>query len=327
MKRILSILGVTLVSASASYGQAIIQVNNIAMGINPEGHLNARDVYGVTSNASTTGVTLIGLGDATSPGCDCEGWGVSASGVSGFANVSTDGVNNLTVDSFVSDDDGVTGPGTFATSNVHVSSLPGLKVSQSYAASASSALIENKVVITNNTGGDLNDVRYVRVMDWDVPPTEFSEYVTIIGTATTADLERSHDNGFNTANPLGGDGSLDPATEDVDFVDNGPADHGAYFRFNFGTLADGETQEFSIFYGATTNEADAETALGVVGAELYSLGQQDGDPLGGTPGTFIFGFKGVGGVVVHPTPDGGASAMLLGLSLVGLGVGKRLRRK
>jgi len=58
------------------------------------------------------------------------------------------------------------------------------------------------VTIANSTASDLTDVRYVRVMDWDVPPTEFNEYVTIKGTTTTTLLELSHDDGFDTPNPL-----------------------------------------------------------------------------------------------------------------------------
>ena len=92
-------------------------------------------------------------------------------------------------------------------------------------------------------------------MDWDVPPTEFNEYVTIKGTATTTFLELSHDDGFATVRSA----RCPPArsiagTTDVDFTDNGPNDHGAYFRFNFGTLADNAKREFDIFYGAAGTE-------------------------------------------------------------------------
>lgn len=325
-------LGVAL-AQSASAATLLSPNGTVALGVNPEGHLNTSDPYGYAINAGILGVTSIGLGDATSPGCQCEGWGVSASGESGYANVSVDGIVNLTVDSFVTDDAGAPG-GSFATSKTSLTSLPGLKVTQHYAISASGQLFQNTVTIENATGGDLTDVRYVRVMDWDVPPTEFFEWVTIQGTGTTADLERSHNNGFNTANPLGGDGSLNPATEDVDFVDVGPSDHGAYFRFNFGTLADGESKTFSIFYGAADDEAAALAALGTVGAELYSLGQRNvSNPLTGAnaPGnshtTFIFGFKGVGGIIIVPPPTGvpdtGSTFALLGLAVVGLGAARR----
>jgi hypothetical protein len=321
MKKLL-LLSIAAFSVSLSaYGDAIIRSGDIVLGINDEGHLNVPDVYSLTSNSTATGVTVIGVGDATSPGCLCEGWGVSGSGLRGFANVATDGVVNLVPISFLTDDVG-TGPGTFATSTVGIGGSP-LVVTQAYAAStaAPGSLFENKVTITNTGATSVTDVRYVRVMDWDVPPTEFSELVTIRGTGTTTNLELSHNNGFATANPLAATSALSAGTTDVDFEDFGPLDHGAYFKFNFGTLAAGESKEFSIFYGGAPNEALALSALGAVGAELFSFGQNS------TPGhdsqtTFIFAFKGVGGEIIVPpgsaVPDGGHSAVLLALSLPAL---------
>lgn len=317
--------GVSL-AQSVSAATLLNPSGTVALGVNPEGHLNAPDPDGFAINSSLLGVTSIGLGDATSPGCFCEGWGVSANGTdSGYANVDIDGIVNLTVDSFVTDDAGLADGlgGTFATSAVSLTSMPGLKVTQSYAASAGApgALFEDKVTIENTTGAALTDVKYVRVMDWDVPPTEFFEFVTIAGTATTTDLEESDNNGFSSADPLAAVFSFGLNT--VDFVDAGPSDHGAYFRFNFGGLADGETKEFSIFYGAAADEAAALAALGAVGAELFSLGQST--TLAGGPNndgtTFIFGFKGVGGIIIVPppgVPDAGSTFGLLGMALAGL---------
>ena len=84
--------------------------------------------------------------------------------------------------------------------------LPGISVTQAYAPAinAPGELFRDVVTINNSTGAEVTDVKYVRVMDWDVPPTEFNEYVTIKGTATTTLLEQSGDNGFNTANLLAG---------------------------------------------------------------------------------------------------------------------------
>lgn len=311
---------------------------SVALGVRDYGALNVDDAF-LTTQAPEVGLAYKfgpdDWQDATAPGCLCEGWGVSATSggmdYSGWDNAAAGGPVGLTLDSFTTD--AAAGTGSTITSAVHLTSLPGLSVSQTYEAApnAPGVFFVDHVSITNTTGGVLDDLRYVRVMDWDVPPTEFDEFVTIQGTATTAFLETSHDNGFDTSDPLGFNSPLNPATLDVDFIDDGPADHGAFFKFNFGSLADGETYEFDIFYGAAESEAAALAAIGDESLELYSLGQQSGDPDGGTPATFIFGFAGVGGEPVIPTdPPTGvpepSTLLLLGFSVTGLGFLARRRR-
>lgn len=280
--------------------------DTVALGLNDNGSLNVT-TGSITDNASATGIAFKFTDgtwqDATAPGCYCEGWGISVNGtVSGHANVEINGTagTNLTFGALT----GVTG--STAISTVSLTSLPGLTVTHQVlpATAAPGALFRMHVTITNGTSSDVANVKYVRVMDWDVPPTEFDELVTIRGVATTSLLEESHDDGFHTSDPLAASSSdYLPGTLNVDFADVGPEDHGAYFRFNLGTIAAGASRSFDIYYGATSSEASALSAIGAEGIELYSLGQSDGN-VGGTPATYIFGFKGVGGVPILPGVTG-----------------------
>lgn len=319
---------------------AIIGNGTVQLGINPAAHLN---VPGGTESNGTSSTTDVGVrylptgSEATAPGCLCEGWGAgdAGTGLTGYANVSVDsGVRNLQVDSFTKTDSTAvsvvrvfhSGSSPSDPENVR---LP-LQVTHDFHPSpATRNLYEVTVTLKNLSPATMTDVRYRRVMDWDIAPNTFSEYVDIQGTQTAGGAYRGNvlyasDNGFETANPLGGRSSINATG---DFVNSGATDHGALFDFGFGALAPGESKTFRIFYGAAGSQSQATLAVSQAGAEVYSFGKANIDyasgsttacapwtpapgvdaPTGtcgtttGQPHTFIFAFASVGAApVVRP---------------------------
>ncbi len=296
----------------SAFGQAIIDNGFVQLGVDVNGQLN------IPGSASQGGTTVVGLRllpdpgfESTAPGCLCEGWGVGyvlPTQQSGSAN-NDDGTFNLSSIGFSST----------SSSATTVSSMGGaLEVTHAFTPSVNTPyLYQVAVTIKNTSGGTVEDLRYTRTMDWDVEPTPFSEFVTIQGTGSTATLLHSNDNGFENSDPFAGRSEIMGGTTDVDFTDFGTSDHGANFDFGFGDLLDGESFSFKIFYGAAPTEAAALAAIGADGLELFSLGQSANGPETGEPATFIFGFKGVGGVVQVDVPEPGtyaAGAVALGLA-------------
>jgi uncharacterized protein YhjY with autotransporter beta-barrel domain len=313
-------LAALMAGAGPSLSQVIIDNGLIQLGINPFGNL---DVPAPGANEfNSVGLTFLpnidaGGGEALSPGCLCEGWGLADFGVeaTGFGRSIS---NGNTGDGTATVTASGTGTNPFSTgdratsiSDIVVGGNPFAQVTHDFLPSASRNLYRVEVTIVNSGSDPIASLRYRRVMDWDIPPTEFSEYVTLQGWPA-ARLVRTTNDGFEDPNPNVESTIIDTpgVVADGNFVNAGPADHGSLFDFDFGTLAPGEEIKFVIFYGAAANEAEALAALEAVGAEVYALGKANeaaagGDPtvdhLLGTPNTFIFAFAGVGG-----TPLGAA---------------------
>lgn len=252
----------------------------VSLGINPSGELNAAGVglkYEPTGN------------DGIIPGCPCEGWGAAdaVSQVTGYANQAA-GSAGYQVEDFVVDADSAV-----STVAIPSSAEPTMRVVHDYHPSANPNLYEATVTITN-TSDAVIEPRYRRAMDWDIPPTTFSELVTIQGSDSAANVLYASDDGFATSDPLAGPSSI---LFEGDAVDSGPDDHGALFDFGFEPLDPAESITFKIYYGAADDEAEALADLASVEAEVYSLGQPS-DEAGastGAPNTFMFAFTGVGG--------------------------------
>ncbi len=291
-----------LVAAPIAFADAIISNGTVQLGINDEGDLN---VPGGTPSLES-GATDVGLryvpnnSDGTAAGCLCEGWGAAdkTSGVTGYANESI-GTANVTVLSFVADSDS-------ATSVVQIKDSAGnpfMEVTHDYQPSALTPNLYAVTVTIKNVSAGKIDPQYRRVMDWDIAPTTFTEYSTVV-TGAAKNLVNTSDGGFSSANPL----STDTGNIHGSFTDAGPTDHGALFDFDFDDLPPGKSLAFTIFYGAAGDEAGAIAALSAVKAEAYSFGQpatdESGNPVTdfslarpdiGKPNTFIFAFAGVGG--------------------------------
>ncbi|MGH3006864.1 MAG: Ig-like domain-containing protein [Gaiellaceae bacterium] len=291
----------TAALAPSALAGAVITNGTVALGVNDHGQLNFSD------GTRFVGVTYEPTGnDGTRAGCECEGWGAGAGGPTQFqgrANDNLGGASNLSLVSFTS-------TATTATSVADVlrSGSAALRVTHEFEPSpATPNLYEITITLKNVTPDTLTNVRYERLMDWDVEPTAFDEFVTINrGSTPPSDLIYSDDNGFGDNFPFtsktGGNGPLDPSTVNANYTDKGPTDHGARFTFDFGSLAPDAEKTFVLFYGAAGTEVAANSAVSAAALEMFSYGQPNtaNGPTLGEPNTFIWGFAAVGGTPVIP---------------------------
>jgi hypothetical protein len=347
-------LAVALTAAfGAAQAQAIIQNAEVQLGVGEFGALNV----GGGTPAAGSGTTIVGLrslrtnSDSTSPGCQCEGWGVGirSTGQFGQSNNDVGGVQNLSLVSFGS-------TASTAVSIVDVLSATGaaiLRVTHDYHPIAGTPYLYGvQVSIQNLTGAALaaGDLVYRRVMDWDIPnPGQESVTIqgvpTLLGIANGSNIARTDNNGFGAGNPFtfssyGLQNTNFTNSESGKLQGSISSDQGAMFDFEFAALGAGDTQVFNTYYGVAPNKAAADLARSLVDGDasdvdigLYSYGScRSGstaiagcDSTIGTPDTFIFGFNVVGGVIVDPgTPmSSPATLSLIGLGLLGMAATRR----
>jgi len=297
----------------------------IALGVFPQGHLNVGSPLNITTNATATGLATNVFSDgkwkdATSPGCLCEGWSAGATSMDdgrqyhGDASVHNGGINNITVKSFVVDTTSIESVVTVKNTRA-MRDWPGtdmLEVKHVYSPSklASDELFEVNVTLTNVSGNTLKTVRYNRTMDWDIPPTEFREVVTIVGAEESARsptkprIYASGNNGFRDPNVFGpkrsgwSGYSYWPHTGvNRNAHRMGPRDHGFSATFEFDDLVCGESHTFKTYYGAARTRELMIAAFVKEGVPIYSIGESSSR----TGVVYGFGFKGVSGTALAPS--------------------------
>ena len=136
-----------LCSAGAAWAQvgAVITFGDTTLGVNNTGELNFSGVGPSGPSPFTYGVYRAGVGDAISPGCFCEGWGVAlSSSGSSFAtwanqNAGSGGFGSGNTFGFTT---------TTATSNVNMADLP-VSVRHAYGPSLVADVFQVQVTITN----------------------------------------------------------------------------------------------------------------------------------------------------------------------------------
>lgn len=253
------------------------------MGIVQWGDLNVPGQAPSSQGTTTYGLRYLPTeNEFTGPGCPCEGWGIAdpATGASGYADQDT-GTAGLRLLSF-------THTATTATSKVEAGSI--VDVVNAYGPVIGVPdLFTDKVTITNITSKTLCKLLYRRLVDWDMEPTAFSEYLTINGFGTTPGLISTTNDGFDSANPLSPSHNLGATGN---FVRYGPLDQGAQFNFNLGSLAPSHSITFTEYYGAAANQAQADADLAQVNAQAYSLGEPSSSS-DGSPNTAMLAFAGL----------------------------------
>ncbi len=324
----------------------------IMIGVNPTGNLNTPNGAGTTATNSlnvnisqansgsvgisyywpgakkvgTTGTYAKGWYDSTSQGKKWESWGAGAldnrgAQAWGSASIESAGVVNMTVKSFVVDP-------TSIKSTVWINDTSGnpmLEVTHLYGPTSGDTnqnLFQGLVTITNISNDTLQDVRYRRMMDWDILENVLDPSVDAVGvkasynSSTNPKIWSYCDNGgesisapYTQANPFIACKPWNNASLNQDYVgQTGGASAqygtGSSFDFQFGKLPCNSSVTFYIYYGAAgsrtalsnPNDPQNPGAMERVGATVYSMAYDPNYPTL----AYAFGFKGISGTAIAP---------------------------
>jgi hypothetical protein len=293
------------ISPAGDYG--IITNGTVQLGVRPLGNLITPP--GI-NRSSGQGITNVGLrfvptnAEAAAQGGQYEGWGVAdaaAPTFTGDAGRGSAAGRNLTAISFGAPN------GQSLTSIAEAGNAEAGKrvrvTHEFFPSPATSNLYEVVVTVQNVGSAAVGDLRYRRVLDFGPEPTAFSGYHTLQGADGAANVIRATDNFFVSTSPLSAHAPLHVG-HTGSFTDVGPSDEGVAIDLGFGALAPGASRRFSLFFGAAASRAAALTAIRAAGAEVYALaapGTAEGLAQG-SPNTFIFALRGVGGQSLNQPP-------------------------
>jgi PEP-CTERM motif len=256
--------------------------------------------------------------DPIAPGSPREAWGVSAGSTAGYADQADFGTTNLSTGSGL-----VVTPSSLSITN-NLTTLPSggsnlLQVSQNYSFVAAN-IVQIAVSITNVSGVS-QLVNYARNVDWDVAPTEFNEITKVSPLGSLPLVTAASYYGFENPSPLA------PFSSSTTGGTYGPADLGAGFQVNLGTLAAGATTSFDLWYGLNTSAytgTSGQSPAGLVsqllalepGISTYAVGYSSDGDINTATNSIILGV-GMPAVTAVPEPSTFAIAGIGGLAFMG----------